>query len=152
MIILCYRKGIIIFLIVVVLIIGSYYFLSYNKQEQDTELESTIKEALDPNKHFDTKACVVGRNIPVSGYISKKEKDFLYIESGGEGDLETKVKLTPKTLFLKMNLSSSGKLISQEEIGRDDFTEGDSVTINAFCDQSKPDEYMALIVKIILYQ
>lgn len=147
-----HRKGIIIFLIVVVLIIGSYYFLSYNKQEQDTELELKIKEALDPNKYFDTEACVVGRSIPVSGYISKKEKDCLYVKSGGEGDLETKVKLNPKTLFLKMNLSSSGKLISQEEIGQDDFTEGDSVTISAFCDQSKPDEYMALIVKIILYQ
>lgn len=154
------RKNIIILLITIIWVVAAgYYFFSYRPQKEEIlqmetkkNLEAKIKEALDPNTHFNKQdRCVRGESIPVTGVISNKGKDFLYVKPSRE-ERETEVKLTPKTLFLKMVLSADEKLISQEEITWADVKEGESVVVNAFCEEDKPDEYLASVVKIIIYQ
>ncbi len=151
------RNTIVIFLLAVVLAVSGYYLLSNHKEEETTipepeNLETKIKEALDPNKHFDAEECIKGKNIPTTGYIFKKEENFLYIKSGSKDELRKKVRLTSETLFIKMELSSSGDLISEKEIKKDDLVENDSVSVVAFCNPDDPEDLIALIVKVISYQ
>jgi hypothetical protein len=155
------RKNIIILITIIGAIALGYYFLNYQPQKEEIrqmeaeraeseKLEVKIKEALDPNAQLDRETCVVGRNLPVTGVVSKKEKDSLSVKPvKGE---EITVKLLPKTLFIKINLSAEREQISQKEISWNDVKEGDSVVVAAFCKEEKPDEYLALLVKILTYQ
>lgn len=121
------------------------------EKNENIGLEEKMQEALDPNTYYNTDACVIGRQIPVNGYISKKTPDYIYVKPGTGDDLEQKVKLTPKTLFVKIKITSESKVISEEEILWNDFQDGDSVAVNAFCEQENPDQLIALVVKIIFF-
>jgi hypothetical protein len=158
------KNRIILLIEIVLLVIGvGYYFLSYQPQiekirqaeitaAKKAKLEIKIQEALDPNKYFGTESCVAGKNVLVVGSLLKKDENFLYIIKPNEGDGgKAKIKLTPKTLFLKV-IASSGKTISQEEISGNEIKEGDSVVAGTFCQENRPDECLALLVKKIIPQ
>lgn len=154
------KSTVLIFLLAVALAVAGYYYLINEESEEKTTtepdefLENKVREALDPNKHFDAEKCVVGgKNIPVAGYIFRKESEFLYIKTGrAEDELEKKVRLTPNTLFIRIELSASGQLVSEEEIGYDNLAENDSVTVIAFCNPDNPEDLIALVVKKIIYR
>lgn len=140
----------------IVISIGLALVFFAEKDEKDKEgtslpengLSEKMQEALDPNTHFDTEACIIGKKIPISGYISKKEENYIYVRPGKGENLEKKVELTPKTLFVRINFSEKGEALSQEEVKWEDFQKGDSVAVNAFCKEGES-ILIALTVKMI---
>jgi hypothetical protein len=147
------KKSIIILIIIALGAVSGYYFLTRPNQEikeyQKTE-ESKVQETPNPNAPVLSQACVEDNVYFVVGSVSKKENEFLYVKpQKGE---EIKIKVTPTTAFIKMIVSPDEKLISQETVKQYDFKEGDSIVTNIFCAKTKPCEYEALFIKIIVHQ
>lgn len=86
----------------------------------------------------------------IDGIFQKMKNSLIYVRLKDKKNVTKAIKITEKTIFSEMTLSTDTKVLKEKNIKRSDFKEGDQVSVVLIPSEVKPKEKLASVVRRVI--